>query len=121
LESDGLNEQWTSEWEGGLGDIATEEIPESVRTLLSSGSSNIDFSRYDMSGMGYGDDVLMDNEEEDLHVGVEERDISGAVKVHKMSMVQFRKKLVRHFEIAFTKKEISWPRARLNNVEEPRI
>jgi hypothetical protein len=121
LESDGLNEQWTSEWEGGLGDIATEEIPESVRTLLSSGSSTIDFSRYDMSGMGYGDDVLMDDEEEDLHVGVEEHDISGAVKVHKMSMVQFRKKLVRHFEIAFTKKEISWPRARLNNVEEPCI
>ena len=43
LEVDGLDDNWVSEWEGGMGDVHTDDIPPSVRTLLSTPSPSLSY------------------------------------------------------------------------------
>ena len=71
--------------------------------------------RYDLSGMGKGNDVEWNEEgveltddidKNSLHV---EKDSEGNVIVRKISLNLFRSKLIRHFNICFQKKEIIWP------------
>jgi len=122
---DGLDEKWGSEWQGGMGDNEEDDLPQSVRTLLS--RHHIP-ANYDGSGMGHGNDRHIgapaeggqDNDEEEDFVGSVE-EVNGAIVVRKLSMKQFRERLIRHFDIAFRKKEIHWPKAKLMNAEEPTI
>ena len=143
LEVDGLDDQWTSEWEGGLGDMHTSDLPGSVQTLLASNKhfSAQDVLNYDGSGMGSGGDggasSLSDEDsssadENGDHDNEEDHatpaggvaagaDDVGFISVRKLSMKDFRARLIRHFDIAFTKKEICWPKARMKNTMEPTI
>jgi hypothetical protein len=41
--------------------------------------------------------------------------------VRKMSMSQFREKLIDHFNICFQRKELAWPKQRLAGAKEPTI
>jgi len=117
LHVDGLDKQWGSDWQGGMGDIDEEDLPQSVRTLLATESISIS---HDGSGMGTGHDRIDSTEEDVQFVGSVEM-IDGATVVRKLSMHQFRERLVRHFDIAFRKKELQWPKARLCEADEPNI
>ena len=126
LEVDGLNDRWGSEWQGGMGDVEADELPQSVRTLLS--QYNIT-ANYDGSGMGIGNDrhedeggrSNADHDDDGSFVGSLQQTNDGAIIVRKLSMHQFRERLIRHFEIAFMKKEIQWPKAKLFDMQEPTI
>jgi len=124
LEIDGLDNKWGSEWQGGMGDIQEDDLPQSVRTLLDQESLMVN---YNGSGMGLGDDgsssisqqESSDEQAEDFAGNFQE--VHGAILVRKLSMKQFRDRLIRHFDIAFQKRELQWPKARLNEAEEPVI
>jgi hypothetical protein len=74
---------------------------------------------YDGSGMGAGNDRETTTDDDDFVGSVQE--LNGTIIVRKLSMKQFRERLIRHFEIAFKKKEIQWPKARMMNTPEPTI
>ncbi|KAG7363898.1 hypothetical protein IV203_037100 [Nitzschia inconspicua] len=57
-------------------------------------------------------------DEEDYFQGSLVRDEDGAIIVRHMDMTDFRQRLITHFDIAFKKKEIIWPKARLQ-MDEP--
>ncbi|KAG7344279.1 hypothetical protein IV203_029882 [Nitzschia inconspicua] len=57
-------------------------------------------------------------DEEDYFQGSLVRDEDGAIIVRHMNMTDFRQRLITHFDIAFKKKEIIWPKARLQ-MDEP--
>jgi hypothetical protein len=85
----------------------------------------IPLENYDASAMGKGNDASPDeeedheNEEEEVFQGAVVVDESSkAIVVRKMSMLQFRQRLVTHFDICFKKKELHWPKQRVNR-EEP--
>ena len=113
LDADGLSDGWEngvrSEWE--TEEDCTQDLPFALRRLIKPGSSR----NLDISGIGYGNDALTstesvststnNNEEDELNVV----DSMGqnrfvARSVNKMSLQQFRSKLIRHFNIAFHKK-----------------
>lgn len=108
LEVDGLDEEWGSVWEGSHGELG---MPEAVRRLL---HAPIDGTRnYDSSGAGFGNDAIIDNQPAPEVDCVIEKTDDGSILVHKMNMREFRKKLITHFAIAFAKKEVAWPQARM--------
>jgi len=43
------------------------------------------------------------------------------IQVRTLKMKDFRNRLIRHFDIAYQKKEINWPKARMKNTEAPNI
>ncbi|KAG7349035.1 DDE superfamily endonuclease [Nitzschia inconspicua] len=120
LEADGLDKTWGSDYVSSLGTLNEDDMPLGVRALFS--RNNIRTTNYDSSGMGRGNDGLEDEEVEadEAFQGHIEKDSTGAIIVRKLSMQQFRERLVVHFDIAFKRKEIQWPRARLG-LEEPTI
>ena len=124
LEVDGLDRRWGSDWQGGMGDVHEDELPPSVRTLLARNSLVVN---YDGSGMGTGDDrqrgednAVGELDNKDTFVG-SIQEIDGSIVVRKLSMHQFRQRLICHFDIAFRKKELQWPKARLGDLEEPAV
>jgi len=118
LEIDGLDNKWTSDWQGGMGDMQEEDLPQSVRTLLEEESLMLN---YDGSGMGIGEDREEEDNDTTTTFFGSIQEFEGAIVVRKLSMHQFRERLIRHFDIAFSRKELKWPKARLNEVEEPTI
>jgi hypothetical protein len=118
LEVDGIAEDYSSDWLGEIGNFSADDVPEAFRRLLNSNGF------YDASGMGAGDDAVgseAEEEEEEIYQGsiIEEDD--GAIVVRKMSMTQFREKLIDHFNICFQRKELAWPKQRLAGTKEPTI
>ncbi|KAG7336915.1 DDE superfamily endonuclease [Nitzschia inconspicua] len=106
LEIDGLDKDYTSDWEGELGELNATDLPNAVRTLL----SNTNPSARSYAGRAV--------DEEDYFQGSLVRDEDGAIIVRHMNMTDFRQRLITHFDIAFKKKEIIWPKARLQ-MDEP--
>ena len=124
LEVDGIAEDYSSDWLGEMGAFNSEDVPEAVRRLLNSTTTG--FQLYDVSGMGAGEDGDEDEEDEDsedeeeFKGSIEEEE--GAIVVRKMSMTDFRKRLIDHFDICFQRKEIAWPSQRMKGVAaEPKI
>ncbi|KAG7341033.1 hypothetical protein IV203_022984 [Nitzschia inconspicua] len=120
LDTDGLDETWGSDYVSSLGTMNEEGMPVGVRALFS--RNNISTTNYDSSGMGRGNKSFEDEEVEadEAFQGHIEKDSTGAIIVRKLSMKQFRERLIVHFDIAFKRKEIQWPGARLG-LEEPTI
>ncbi|KAG7362100.1 DDE superfamily endonuclease [Nitzschia inconspicua] len=120
LDTDGLDETWGSDYVFSLGSLNEEDMPVGVKALFS--RNNICTTNYDSSGVGRGNDSLEDEEVEadEAFQGCIEKDSTGAIIVRKLSMQQFRERLVVHFDIAFKRKEIQWPGARFG-LEEPTI
>lgn len=123
LEVDGLAEEWgegiPSDWEGTLGLHEEEDadripVPNAIRRLNNPAAAR----NYDTSGMGIGDDGPEEIEEhggneDQIIANVQEEEVNmedGGIVVHKLSRARFRQRLVTHFDIAFHKREIKWPK-----------
>ena len=110
LEVDGMATNWK---EGVLSTWDTEndvvQLPFAVEKLLYPGLSR----KFDLSGMGYGDDVEQEEVngcddiliENDPMIDNEDR-----ILVSSLTMNQFRKCLIRHFNIVFHQQKVVWPK-----------
>ena len=121
LEVDGLNEDWHSDWIGDLGNLNQQDLPTGVQAAIV-----VEDGMYDSSQMGRGNDCYLydengDDGEEPVGDDVIGTDSHGKIIVRSMKMMDFREKLVKHFDIAFKRNEVCWPRARMNNREEPDV
>ena len=128
LEIDGLDERWgdgvASEWEGSLGDHDVNEISRAVLNL----HNPVDVRNYDLIGLGVGSDVHFPHDDDNSIVMMEtevlcndEVPMSGVVQqlhprrvqsVRLLTLNDFRSRLIVHFNIAFQKNEVRWPRCR---------
>ena len=101
LDTDNLNE---------TRDPETDTTPFAVERLNNPG--RLDSHRMsDVSGNGIGNDcefVVNTPVNENLPV-VSCPNNSGIIKVNDLSMVELRKRLIRHFNICFIRNEIKWP------------
>jgi hypothetical protein len=138
LDVDGLSEPWdggisTSAaaagqddemsgggWDGEMGQYDEEDfgvLPAAVRNL----NNPVAMRSYDLSGMGPGSDAILTNGEE-LENYVEEsaavdnddscsdQNVNNQVElVRKLSLAEFRKRLIIHFDIAYHRGEVKWP------------
>jgi hypothetical protein len=117
LEVDGLDERWEqgvpSEWEGRLGEFDTtrevEErgIPQAIERL-----QNPSILRsYDTSDQGIRNSVQT---EADSNVAQNTSNNNattwdGVVHVRDLSLVEFRARLIEHFDILYEQHKIQWP------------
>ena len=116
LEVDGLSNQWKSgvpsNWETDPDN--REDLPFALKRLATAGGK----TSLDISGMGYGNDVIQhahntQNVNEvvtgNVHRGRGNRSNHNP-SVRHLSLDFFREKLIRHFNIAFHRKEVTWPK-----------
>ena len=132
LETDGFATTWNngvstvdSEWDGPLGEHHPEDdcvIPQAIRNL----HNPVSMRTYDLSGMGPGSDTLPDvvEEENAYSDGIDNASHSEQnenetpeqtavpIVVRNLSLVEFRKRLIKHFDIAYQQRQIKWPSAR---------
>jgi hypothetical protein len=119
LEIDGLDEEWSSEWTGEMGNCNSSEMPEAVRRLLNPD----EIRQYDTSGMGLGTDS--GGTGHSVYNGTSTGRSSipliedNRVVVSSLNLDDFKRRLIEHFDICFQKREISWPSR--NRVVEPNI
>ena len=117
LEVDGLDDLWADgvapEWQQGMGEHDADgrnHIPQSIRRLLSPAQAR----NCDASAMGRGNDFERGTDQQQQQLAVDnntaETDSEGCIIVRKMSLQAFRNKLITHFNIAFQRKEIKWPK-----------
>jgi hypothetical protein len=131
LEIDGLARNWnngisttssTSDWDGALEEHDPEDynvIPQAIMNL----HNPVAMRTYDLSGMGPGSDATGDfdeNENNSDNCGNNHVDNNNhaqhlcipptvPTKVWKIPLVEFRKRLIIHFDIAYQRHEIKWP------------
>jgi hypothetical protein len=93
-----------------MGEFEDDEVPEAMRRLI----SPVNQRTFDVSGMGTGDDPSDDNAEatdqQQSTAGNVQMSDDGCIILRTMTMEAFRRKLIQHFDIAFAKKEIHWPK-----------
>jgi hypothetical protein len=138
LEVDGLDERWTegvaSGWEGSLGDHNVNEISRAILNL----HNQVDVQNYDLSGLRAGNNIRIPHHttpssQHDEHIndddsfivemeqilcedhvvqipGVQLHPVVQSVRL--LSLDDFRSRLVVHFNIAFQRNEVRWPRCR---------
>ena len=115
LEVDGLADGWengvASEWE--MEADSTQDLPFALRRLITPGTNR----NFDISGFGSGNDMATSTDS--LSTVTSEVDRSNesrvatnntSICVNDMSLSYFRTKLIRHFNIAFHKEEVHWPK-----------
>ena len=107
LEVDGLHDQWRN----GVKSFYETEIDDSTNlpfALKRLAKPNQERT-YDLSKVGYGNDVVRTVNEE-INVGTKYNlDQNKVHNVKDLSLHQFRMKLITHFNIAFMHKKIVWP------------
>lgn len=114
LEVDGLHKEWNngvaSDWETEHDNY--ESLPFAMKRLWQPGTER----KYDISGMGYGNDVERSQIISEIEIpAVREmvdrqfRNPEEILAVKDLPLSVVRQKLIRHFNIAFHKKEIKWP------------
>lgn len=120
LEVDGLDEQWNSgvpsDWEGEAG---LHDQDDAGRFALGRLNNPGNAREYDSSGMGAAEDQQEEDENPvtpmmPLHEGTNQ-------SIRRMSMKQFRSKLVEHFDIAFRRREIVWPVRNKNQAQNSNV
>ena len=115
LEVDGLADGWengvASEWE--MEADSTQDLPFALRRLITPGTNR----NFDISGFGSGNDMATSTDSVTTVTSeVERRNDSRVASnntsfcVNDMSLSYFRTKLIRHFNIAFQREEVKWPR-----------
>lgn len=116
LQMDGLDSN--DEWLTDLGNFTEEDIEQAVPFAMQRLYNPLSMQAYDSSGMGVGtdrDDAVDDDEisfvdERPSHVQLATSiDSDGFRKVRCLSMEVFRKQLIQHFHILFTKNKLKWP------------
>lgn len=110
LEIDGLDDKWEegvlSTWQGNEGELDQEELAQIGRLHNpSKARSYSGMEPGDDNEPGDDDDIEDDNEDTELPLSLD-----GIRLVRSMTIETFRSKLVRHFDIAFTRRELQWPR-----------
>jgi hypothetical protein len=129
LEIDGLDVRWedgiSSDWERELGqhdcfdettdnNIDNGALPDAIRRLIAPVASRT----YDLSSMGRGNDRVDSSLDDMDEAAVEDPaphelppiDEDGVTNVRDLSLDYFRRKLITHFDIAFQRGEVIWPR-----------
>ena len=123
LDIDGLSKEWDggvciSDWEGTLGELDFEGVDEGIPNVLARLSLNLDPRNYDSSGMGAGSDVVGEILVEkrgrltwDNGDGDDDNVQSSRVwSVRHTSLSVFRRHLVEHFQIMYSRNEVVWPK-----------
>jgi hypothetical protein len=110
LDIDGFGGEWNggelvSDWTGPLGDMDFDGINEEIPNAIARLCLNLDPRNYDTSGMGRGNDVVVDDMVDGVHVGRLVRNT-----VASLSLAQFRRKLVEHHSVQFHKNTLVWPK-----------
>jgi len=114
LEIDGLSARWKegvrSDWEEMCD---SDELQNAVSKLNNPST----IRKTDLSGSGYGNDYIPNNDNDPVDHGDEEEPTSstpqnndGSFNVNDLSLNEFRRRLITHFNIAFKRNEIVWPR-----------
>ena len=89
----------------------TDNLPFSIQKLVNPSTRRSS----DVSGMGHGNDADLDNNDDDSFDDEVDNDIpitpdeDGYVIIQNLSLNQFRKKLIIHFNIAFKQNKVKWP------------
>ena len=114
LEKDGLAEGWGKSLSPDEDDVKSISMLFALHKLLDINLAQ----RYDTSGSGIGNDVEIDsgdaqsiaecNAQPLQNKPIQNDDLS--YNVNDMSLIQFREKLIRHFNIAFKQHKLKWPR-----------
>jgi hypothetical protein len=123
LEVDGLDKEWehgvSSDWEGELGHNDPNEMrlfaPMAIQRLVNPetfGSREHELA-CELPEPLIGRDLDDDEEEEDA-MEIPRQDEDGATVVNTLHYDEFRDKLVTHFNIAFARGKVKWPRAKTN-------
>ena len=107
-----------SDWEGTLGDLDFDGIDDAIPNSLARLSLNLDPRNYDSSGMGAGSDVVGEILVEkrgrltwDNGDGDDKNVQSSRVRsVRHTSLSVFRRHLVEHFQIMYSRNEVVWPK-----------
>ena len=122
------NRVWTvnSDWNGPPGEHNPEDdcvIPQTVCNL----HNPVSMQTYDLSGMGPGSGMLPDvvEEQENAYAdGIDNASHSEQngnetpkhtavpILVRNLSLVEFHKCLIKHFDIVYQQRQIKWPSAR---------
>lgn len=118
LDVDGLENGWesnrnASHWLGEAGMYAANDLPEPIRRFHSTREGQV--RNLDTSNPGRGSDAPPLEEILEEHVEVESEENNDANDngyhiVRNMNQSLFREKLVRHFNIAYEKRELVWPK-----------
>ena len=111
LEIDGLSSQWE---EGINCDYNVEDdmddMPYSIQRLINPATRRVE----DISGMGRGNDYDTDlfhdsnTDERDIN-SVVYQSSDGYIKVNELSLDEFRRRLITHFNIAFQQNQVRKP------------
>lgn len=121
-----------SDWDGPLGENDPDDncvIPQAIMNL----HNPVEMRAYDLSGMGPGDDACLevahnpDNGEDDIADRLLDSDNHHTcntvptlpTKVWKLSLAEFRKRLIIHFDIAYQRHEIKWPSIKKQTSYQP--
>jgi DDE superfamily endonuclease len=109
-------------WDGEMGQHDDEDfdvLPAAIRDL----NNPVEMRNYDQSGMGPGSDAILTDEEladcvEEMSQQATDDDTSTSILagspdhvqlVRKLSLAEFRKRLIVHFDIAYNRGEVKWP------------
>ena len=115
LEIDGLSKKWeegvSSYWETEVDDFET--LPFALKRLNLPSDKRV----YDVSGVGLGNDVIRSPIISEIELPnvqmMVDRQLEHpheVIAVKDLPLSVFRQKLIRHFNIAFQRNEISWPK-----------
>ena len=124
LEVDGLADGWEngvqSQWETELDD--SQDLPFALRRLIKPGTAR----NLDISGTGIGNDIPKSTDSvttsnthnketnnDNYYSSKGNRNLP--ISIQEMLFQLFRQKLIRHFNIAFQRKEVKWPRRHNKN------
>ena len=108
-------------WDGEMGQHDKEDfgvLPAAIRDL----NNPVALRNYDQSGMGPGCDAILTDKEvadcvEEMSQQVTDDDTTTSILagsdhvqlVRKLSLAEFRKRLIVHFDIAYNLGEVKWP------------
>ena len=111
LDIDGISSVWEngvriihSDWEGPLGNLDLDGVREDIPNAISHLSTNFDPRNYDLSGMGPGEDVTGEE-----MLSAERTNMLMRSSVSNLTLAEFRKRLVEHFDISFHRNDLVWP------------
>ena len=109
LDKDGLSETWDRGIRTYYEDSEDSlETPFAIQKLLDPNLA----MRYDISGNGRGNDYIKNNHDmEGKYIECEQqKNNDDSYNINDLSLDEFRKRLIRHFNIAFSKNVIVWPK-----------
>jgi hypothetical protein len=101
---------WASDCTGPLGELEFEGIRDEVLNAIAKLSMNLDPRKYDLSGMGTGEDVT--GGEETVPYKRSRHVLRSSVS--NLTLTEFRSRLIKHFDLEFHRNDIVWPSRQVN-------